>query len=148
MRRASLCLMSMFALWALDGMPATSGGELCQSGLVAQAASLSHSSAPHMPFGIDKRIRWTTSHVVGSPDPPPPYRIERSFPRLKFEQPLYLMKEPGSDYLFVIQRYGKIVHFGTTRMPTRHRFFSIRAGRPMPWPSTHFMQKTGTSMFF
>jgi len=22
------------------------------------------------PFGIEKRVQWTTSHLVGSPDPP------------------------------------------------------------------------------
>jgi len=113
----------MHAFLSLDGMPAMGSGEPCESGLVAQAGSLSHTAAPRMPFGIDKRILWTTSRVAGSPDPPPPYRIDRSFPRLKFEQPLYLMKEPGSDYLFVIQRYGKIVRFRNNQQADKAPLF-------------------------
>jgi hypothetical protein len=31
------------------------------------------------------RIPWTTSRVVGSPDPPPPFRVVRAFPELKFD---------------------------------------------------------------
>ena len=31
------------------------------------------------PYGIDKRVPWTTSHIKGSPEPPAPYRIERVF---------------------------------------------------------------------
>ena len=30
------------------------------------------------------RTPWTTSRVVGSPDPPPPFRVVRAFPNLKF----------------------------------------------------------------
>src|SRR5438874_11251838 len=29
------------------------------------------------PFGIDKRVPWTTSRVVGSPKPPLPFRVRR-----------------------------------------------------------------------
>ena len=43
------------------------------------------------PFGLEKRVPWTTSKVVGSPEPPPPYRTELAFPKLpKFEEPLDL----------------------------------------------------------
>ena len=31
-----------------------------------------------------KRVPWTTSRLTGSPDPPPPYRIEQVFARLRF----------------------------------------------------------------
>ena len=34
------------------------------------------------PFGLEKRVPWTTSKVIGSPEPPPPYRTERVFPKL------------------------------------------------------------------
>src|SRR4051794_9357727 len=60
------------------------------------------------PYGIDRRTPWTTSRVIGSPDPPPPYQVKRAFPRLKFEQPLYLVPEPGSDRLFLVERLGKV----------------------------------------
>src|SRR5437763_1128671 len=37
------------------------------------------------PFGLAKRVPWTTSRLVGSPDPPAPYRLERVFPKVKFK---------------------------------------------------------------
>src|SRR5262245_55061570 len=33
---------------------------------------------------IPARVPWTTSRIVGSPEPPPPYRNERAFPNLQF----------------------------------------------------------------
>src|SRR5438094_650264 len=33
-------------------------------------------------YGIDKRVPWTTSRVIGSPEPPPPYTTEPAFPKL------------------------------------------------------------------
>jgi uncharacterized repeat protein (TIGR03806 family) len=62
-------------------------------------------------FGLDKRVPWTTSHVKGSPEPPPPYRTEVAFPRLTFEEPLDLTYAPGTNRLFVAGRWGKIWSF-------------------------------------
>lgn len=44
----------------------------------------------------------TTSKVVGSPDPPLPYRVERAFPELKLSQPVGVVNEPGSQRLLII----------------------------------------------
>lgn len=64
------------------------------------------------PFGLDKRVPWTTSKVIGSPEPPPPYRTEPAFPKLpKFEEPLDLIPAPGTNRLFVAGRWGKIWSF-------------------------------------
>src|SRR5262245_53874886 len=64
------------------------------------------------PVGIEKRVPWTTSKVVGAPEPPPPYRTEPAFPKLpKFEEPLDLTYAPGTDRLFVAERWGKIWSF-------------------------------------
>src|SRR5438105_4736785 len=60
------------------------------------------------PYGIETRVPWTTSHVKGSPEPPPPYRSEVAFPKLKFSSPLDLVGAPGVDRLFAAERYGKI----------------------------------------
>ncbi len=62
--------------------------------------------------GLEKRVPWTTSKVIGSPEPPPPYRTEPAFPQLpKFEEPLDLTYGPGTDRLFVAGRWGKIWSF-------------------------------------
>src|SRR6516225_4015500 len=62
--------------------------------------------------GLDKRVLWTTSKVIGSPEPPPPYTTEMAFPKLpKFEEPLELAQAPGTNRLFVAGRWGKIWSF-------------------------------------
>src|SRR5439155_21397500 len=53
------------------------------------------------PFGIERRELWTTSRVVGSPDPPPPYTTERVFERLTFDSPTVLTSAPGTERMFV-----------------------------------------------
>jgi putative heme-binding domain-containing protein len=57
------------------------------------------------------RTPWTTSRVVGSPDPPPPFKVVRAFPNLKFEHPLLLARCPGSDRLFVGEQAGVLYSF-------------------------------------
>src|SRR4051812_31632862 len=79
--------------------------------LVSSAAD-SDKKTIRKPSGIDKRIRWTTSQVKGSPDPPAPYRAELAFPKLiKFAEPLDMVNIPGSDRLAVAERRGKIFTF-------------------------------------
>jgi uncharacterized repeat protein (TIGR03806 family) len=63
------------------------------------------------PFGIDKRTLWTTSHVQGSPEPPSPFRLERAFPKLKFDLPLELVPIPGTKRLAVAQQHGQVYSF-------------------------------------
>jgi hypothetical protein len=62
--------------------------------------------------GLEKRIPWTTSNVKGSPEPPPPYRTELAFPKLpKFEEPLDFTFGPGTNRLWIAERWGKIYSF-------------------------------------
>ena len=63
------------------------------------------------PFGIAKRIPWRTSRITGSPEPPPPYRVERAFGKLQFKQPVILTNAPGTDRLFVVEVGGRVVSF-------------------------------------
>lgn len=62
--------------------------------------------AGERPFGLDQRIPWNDSRVIGSPDPPLPYKAVRAFPDLTVKQPLGLYPEPGTDRLFVLQHLG------------------------------------------
>jgi uncharacterized repeat protein (TIGR03806 family) len=78
--------------------------------LVRPAGADSTPDSPR-PFSLDKRVPWTTSKVVGSPEPPAPYRTEVAFPKLKFESPLDMARLPDSDRLVVAERYGKILSF-------------------------------------
>jgi glucose/arabinose dehydrogenase len=54
------------------------------------------------PFGIAKKQPLTTSTVVGSPDPPMPYRPVRAFTNLKLNFPINVDRVPGSDTLLLI----------------------------------------------
>lgn len=71
-------------------------------------------------WGIEARIPWTSSRVVGSPEPPPPFRPVRAFSKLTFKNPLYLMAEPvtpgtgeeaNKERLFVVEQRGRIAGF-------------------------------------
>src|SRR5438128_11012893 len=64
-------------------------------------------AAEDRPFGIHHRIPWTTSRLVGSPDPPLPYTVEKTFTNIKWEQPIFITAEPGTDRLFVVQQGGE-----------------------------------------
>jgi glucose/arabinose dehydrogenase/mono/diheme cytochrome c family protein len=56
------------------------------------------------PYGIERRLPLTTSTVVGSPDPPPPYRVKRVYPNLKISYPIAVRHQPGSDRLLFISQ--------------------------------------------
>ena len=64
-------------------------------------------AADDRPFGIADRIRWTTSRLTGSPDPPLPYVVEKTFTNIQWQQPIFIAAEPGTDRLFVIQQGGE-----------------------------------------
>ena len=57
------------------------------------------------------RHPWTTSKVRGTPDSPPPYRVEPAFPRLRFEKPIALTAAGGLDRVFVVELGGKVYSF-------------------------------------
>src|SRR5579859_5942948 len=66
--------------------------------------------------GVAKRVPWTTSKIKGSPEPPSPFRTEIAFPKLpKFDEPLDITGAPGSDRIFVTERYGKVFSFPNER---------------------------------
>jgi uncharacterized repeat protein (TIGR03806 family) len=59
--------------------------------------------ANDMPFGLQRRIPWNDSRIVGSPEPILPYKVVRAFPKLTIKQPLCMTPEPGTSRLFVLQ---------------------------------------------
>ena len=71
--------------------------------LAPAAAPADDRPSAERPFGLQRRLPWNDSRVVGSPDPPPPYKTARAFPKVTVKQPLGLLPEPGSDRLFLLQ---------------------------------------------
>jgi glucose/arabinose dehydrogenase len=65
------------------------------------------------PRGTAERIPWTTSRLMGSPEPPTPYKVTRAFPKLSPKQPLAMFPEPSTDRLLILH------HLGSWSGPTR-----------------------------
>ena len=61
--------------------------------------------------GIDRRVPWNSSKIVGTPEPPAPYRTQQVFPKLKFSEPLAMTWIPGSNRLLIVERRGKVFTF-------------------------------------
>ena len=72
---------------------------------------LSLAKADEKPFGIEKRIPWSTSRMVGTPEPPSPYLLERVVPQLTFRNPVELLPVPGTDRMVVVEVDGRILTF-------------------------------------
>ncbi|HEY7313208.1 MAG TPA: PQQ-dependent sugar dehydrogenase [Gemmataceae bacterium] len=89
------------------------------SALILVLLSLSSAAPDGKPVGMDKRIAWTTSRIKGSPEPPPPFRSEVAFPKLKFFEPLDLACVPGKNRLAVATRPGKIFTFANDPATTK-----------------------------
>ncbi|MGD9646563.1 MAG: PQQ-dependent sugar dehydrogenase [Pirellulales bacterium] len=53
-------------------------------------------------FGIEQRVPWTTSRLVGSPEPPLEFTVERVYEKLSLAAPIYTIEEPGSDHLLIV----------------------------------------------
>lgn len=76
--------------------------------------------------GKSVRKAWNTSRVVGSPDPPPPFKVVRAFPNIKFEHPLLISTCPGSDRLFVGEQAGVLYSFPDKPDAKADLFFDLR----------------------
>ena len=59
------------------------------------------------------RPHFADSKVIGSPEPPLPYRAVRAYPDLKLEWPIDVKVEPGSRRFVVIEEKGS---YGPTRV--------------------------------
>jgi uncharacterized repeat protein (TIGR03806 family) len=55
------------------------------------------------PFGLPERVPWNSSRLVGSPEPPLPYVVEKTFTKLTWKTPIYIAEEPGTDRLWIVE---------------------------------------------
>ena len=65
---------------------------------VPVVALLLADTVPQKPFGIETRVKWTTSRLAGSPDPPRKYRLTRAFDSFTFKEPVFIAQDslPGN----------------------------------------------------
>ena len=106
MRRSSLFSLSSFlfppflrSLFILGAVPALAG--------CVQDTSEKETA----PYGLTERTLWTTSRVIGSPDPPPKYRLRRVFPQHTVENPIFIAQDPNSERLLIAEYGGRIYSF-------------------------------------
>lgn len=95
------------------GARATAGGRPLLIMLILLFVPIGLATAGDRPDGAvgPKRIPWTTSRILGSPEPPPPYRTERMFPKLTFHNPLDIEFAQGLNRVFVAEQGGRIYSF-------------------------------------
>lgn len=61
--------------------------------------------------GAEHRPPWVDGRVRGTPEPPPPLKTHRVYPRLAFRLPTELAVAPGSARIFVTEQFGRVVSF-------------------------------------
>ena len=66
--------------------------------------STPHDSKPH---GLTRRAPWTTSRVVGTPEPPLPFTTRPFRPELTLKNPVFVISEPGTRNLLVVLQGGE-----------------------------------------
>lgn len=103
-------------------LPVVGAGCVAWLALSAAEAPQGKNAQPAKPL----RTPWTTSRVVGSPDPPPPYKVVRAFPKVKFHHPLLIARPPGSDRLFVGEQDGVLHSFADHPDAKAELFFDLR----------------------
>ncbi len=76
------------------------------------------------------RVPWTTSKLIGSPDPPLPYILERAYP-LEFAGPISINRLPDSELMLVSEQKGRIFCFDAAQPnPQTHLFADFNANPP------------------
>ena len=79
------------------------------AGLICVASFFVDGAEPASPpYGLEERVPWTTSNVRSRPEPPPPYRPERVYSKLRFKGTTLMDVVPGSGQLLVGEQGGKI----------------------------------------
>ncbi len=56
-------------------------------------------------------VRWSTSRLKGTPEPPMPYRIKSAYGGMTFDRPVIIEPVPGSNWMIVCEVAGKLVAF-------------------------------------
>lgn len=67
------------------------------------ACSFAEVSLSEVQPSLSPRLPWTTSRIVGSPEPPPPFTVEPALTQVAWKQPVFAIREPGSEWLLVVE---------------------------------------------
>lgn len=70
--------------------------------MVVPAGSTIAADADARPYGIAEYVPFTTSRVIGSPDPPLPFEVQRVLPEIDIEWPIIVTTEPLAQRILFI----------------------------------------------
>ncbi len=98
--------------------------------LVLVTCLFSHPANADSPTPLAPRPPWTSSRIVGTPEPPAPYTTERAFADIQFDQPIEMIAAPGTDRLFVAELLGKIYSFEPQSAPAKDLMLDLKAAVP------------------
>lgn len=104
-------------------------------GLVTSEPDDSAPSVSATPNAADReRVRWTTSKIKGTPDPPLPFATEQVFESLDpFKNPTHMTRVPATDRWIVTQLNGKIFSFNRSGDPDVQLAVDIKRTPTPPW---------------
>jgi uncharacterized repeat protein (TIGR03806 family) len=105
-RRVALLRTAVFGLVAILGIPGL---------ILAQSQAGKEKSSAVKP----RQVPWNGSKIVGSPEPPAPFRTQPVFPKLKFNEPLAMTAIPGTNRFLMAERRGKIFAFDNSAQVER-----------------------------
>lgn len=74
----------------------------CVSALLAGLAGSAAAQSSPDEFGIDRLVPLTTSRIIGSPEPPLPFRPKQVLPDIQVDWLILVIREPGSERLLFI----------------------------------------------
>jgi uncharacterized repeat protein (TIGR03806 family) len=57
-------------------------------------------------FGLEKLVPWDSTRLSGTPEPPLPYTVEKTFSKHVWKSPIYIVQEPVADRLWAVQASG------------------------------------------
>ena len=58
------------------------------------------------PFGLVKREIWENMRLIGTPEPPPPFRAMPAYTNQVWRSPMFIAAEPQSSRLFALLHHG------------------------------------------
>lgn len=72
--------------------------------VLVASSTLASESTPDA--ALPRRVPWTTSRVVGTPDPPLPFVTRPCLPHVELKSPVFVIAEPGTRNVAVVLQGG------------------------------------------
>ena len=102
------------AFWVLAiacSLLSLNGADRSAAAAWGEQGGVTHSSTPRNDSSRStssvQRVVWHNQRLLGSPEPPDPYRVARVFEKITWKAPIYVVPEPGTDLLWVVLQGGE-----------------------------------------